>query len=446
MTNEIIELLPSADLKAKIKETNHQFKESELLEIIYTYAPTFDARLDLLGRFAEIASPDISALAKAQIEYEQETFARFIEASENVVYELRIKTTPDDWEENYLCASYNAALVCIDRFYEEYADINVKETEQTRYKILKRKIFSESDKFDADAPSECVLGPNKTVLEVSDFQNYFENFCEEKGICPPDSDDVMYPCFAKDLALIKYADGEEIEHFGVTLCGTSCKKNCGLIDYLYVLPLDGTTIRNHRFEDDFYDHDHIALPKVTLASPDDLDETMKKNYLDFVAYWSSKTQSNDEKKMKYYRISKYDPQYRIDGIYQKDEWTAISDIGKAFDGTVFAEDEYYKVEQSYVDFVLGVCNLQGIDHLMITDLENHNKLHWTNGQKINSHKSGEFIKLCLREEIWGRLVSKSFVFETGYEYYIHIGCELGFDEIGQLAHQNDLFVEEWEKK
>ena len=35
MVNEIIELLPSADLRAKIKETNHQFKESELLEIIY---------------------------------------------------------------------------------------------------------------------------------------------------------------------------------------------------------------------------------------------------------------------------------------------------------------------------------------------------------------------------------------------------------------------------
>ena len=67
---------------------------------------------------------------------------------DNVVYELHIKTTPEAWEENYLCASYNAALVCIDRFYEEYADINVKETEQTRYKILKRKIFSVSDKFD----------------------------------------------------------------------------------------------------------------------------------------------------------------------------------------------------------------------------------------------------------------------------------------------------------
>lgn len=149
--------------------------------------------------------------------------------------------------------------------------------------------------------------------------------------------------------------------------------------------------------------------------------------------------------MNYYRISKYDPQYRVNGIYQRDEWTAICDIGKVYDGKVFTEDEYYRVEQSYVDFVLGVCKLQGIDRLAITGLENYKKLHWINGQQLVTHQSGEFIKLCLREEIWGRLVSKGFVFETGWDYYILIGCELGFDEVKQLARQNNLFVEEWDQ-
>lgn len=135
----------------------------------------------------------------------------------------------------------------------------------------------------------------------------------------------------------------------------------------------------------------------------------------------------------------------MNGIYQKDEWTAICDIGNVYDGKVFTEDEYYRVEQSYVDFVLGVCKLQGIERLAITGLENYKKLHWINGQQLITYQSGEFIKLCLREEIWGRLVSKGFVFETGYEYYIHIGCELGFDEVEQLARQNNLFVEEWEQ-
>lgn len=66
-----------------------------------------------------------------------------------------------------------------------------------------------------------------------------------------------------------------------------------------------------------------------------------------------------------YRVSKYDPQYRINGIYQKDEWTAISDVGKVYEGKMFTEDEYCNVEQSYVDFVFGVCNNQNIDLLTV---------------------------------------------------------------------------------
>lgn len=65
MIDKIVELLPSSDLKVKIKETNHQFKENELLQIIYNYAPDFYTRVELLEQFSEIASSDVSALAKA---------------------------------------------------------------------------------------------------------------------------------------------------------------------------------------------------------------------------------------------------------------------------------------------------------------------------------------------------------------------------------------------
>ena len=88
MTDEIIELLPSDDLKAVIKEKKHQFSDDELLQIIYSYAPTFDARLELLERFSAVASPNVSALAKAYIKYEQDNFKRFTEESEGFVYEL----------------------------------------------------------------------------------------------------------------------------------------------------------------------------------------------------------------------------------------------------------------------------------------------------------------------------------------------------------------------
>ena len=61
MINEIIGLLPSSNLKEKIKSINYQFTESELLQIIYNYAPTFYDKMSMLERFSEIASSDVAA-------------------------------------------------------------------------------------------------------------------------------------------------------------------------------------------------------------------------------------------------------------------------------------------------------------------------------------------------------------------------------------------------
>lgn len=291
MINEIIDLLPSADLKAKIKETGYRFSEGNLLQIIYHYAPTFDQKLELLARFAETASPELAALANAYIEFEQDRYRAFTEQTEGFVYELLIKYRPDAYEEHYLCASYEAALVCIDRFYEEYADIDTKETEQSRYRILKRKVFFEENAFEEDEYGKCTLGAGKTVLDV-----YYKNesdcdldiMCDEcKEICPYRCDNVDFPCFVKDRALVRYPIYKGKEQFGVCLCLCSENGCNGLTNELYVIQLNSPSIREHRFEDYHYEHDHIALPLVSLATPEELDEFTRKNYFTFMEYLNS---------------------------------------------------------------------------------------------------------------------------------------------------------------
>ena len=291
MTNEIIELLPSADLKAKIKETNHQFTEEELLQIIYSYAPTFDTKLEMLARFAKIAKPDVAALANVYVEHEKNNLAYFLQAEEGVVYELCIKEHPDACEEKYLCASYPAALVCIDCFYEEYADVNAKETEKSRYTITKRKIFAEGDIFDEDACAECVLGPNKVLLEVSDYKHHVDCDCEHecsecKELLPCRGVDISYPCFAHNYDIIKYSDYELKEHFGINVCLNDGKCD-GMASEFYVIPLGSQNVREYRWEDFSDEHEHIELPRATLATLEDLNETERKNYDAFVAFWKS---------------------------------------------------------------------------------------------------------------------------------------------------------------
>ena len=291
MTNEIIELLPSADLKAKIKETNHQFTEEELLQIIYSYAPTFDTKLEMLARFAKIAKPDVAALANVYVEHEKNNLAYFLQEEAGVVYELCIKEHPDACEEKYLCASYPAALVCIDRFYEEYADVNAKETEKSRYTITKRKIFAEGDIFDEDACAECVLGLNKVLLEVSDYKHHVDCDCEHecsecKELLPCRGVDISYPCFAHNYDIIKYSDYELKEHFGINVCLNDGKCD-GKASEFYVIPLGSQNVREYRWEDFSDEHEHIELPRATLATLEDLNETERKNYDAFVAFWKS---------------------------------------------------------------------------------------------------------------------------------------------------------------
>ena len=287
MINEIIGLLPSGNLKEKIKSTNHQFTESELLQIIYNYAPTFYEKLSMLERFSAIASSGVAALAKAYIEYEQNNYNRFVAEDSGFIYELHIKETPDSHDECYICSSYKAALVCIDRFYEEYASVDAKETEKTKYKITKRKIFFEENKFEEDTYAECILGTNKVILEISDCNASSEceldTLCSEcNEICPYRCDELKFPCFACDYAIIKYLDYGDKEQFGVSICwDDSCN---GLGEEFYVIPLNSQSIREQRFDDNFYEHQHIPLPLATLAKLDDLDENMRKNYLAFVEW------------------------------------------------------------------------------------------------------------------------------------------------------------------
>ena len=72
------------------------------------------------------------------------------------------------------------------------------------------------------------------------------------------------------------------------------------------------------------------------------------------------------------RLSKYDPKYRREGNYAKDDWTAVSDIGKVFDdGTKFTKRQYLECEQRYVDCILELLRRCGQERFNITSYEKH---------------------------------------------------------------------------
>ena len=145
--------------------------------------------------------------------------------------------------------------------------------------------------------------------------------------------------------------------------------------------------------------------------------------------------------MNQYRITKYDPKNRVNGIYTKDEWTSYSEIGREYNHKVFTEIEYLEVEQSYINSVKEIAEICNIDNLQIDGLERHGTKRWRNKQWISNQKLQLFIQECLREKCWARLNACDFFVHFGYAYYMYVGCKQPYNIVDEIAKKYNLFCE-----
>ena len=289
MKDTILNLLPSRALKSKISEVGYEFSETELLCILYEYAPTFDERLMLLDAFTQTASPEIGESARLIAAWQRRIRDAFRICGEGEVYELHIKDTPESYDETYLCATVEAALAYIDLFYEEYADVTYR-GESTRYRIVKRRIYAgkSGETFDEDYVAECVLDQHKRLLTVDDDVDntpYGIGFCEGRDcdtcekVCLHHGRTMLFPCFTKHLDLVRFEDYKGAIRYGINFQWDDSPADCLCVD-----PLDSRAVRYHSFENAGDDHDHPPLPLVEPASIDELNEEMREDYLAFMAY------------------------------------------------------------------------------------------------------------------------------------------------------------------
>lgn len=145
--------------------------------------------------------------------------------------------------------------------------------------------------------------------------------------------------------------------------------------------------------------------------------------------------------MKEFRISKYNPIYYTSGKYSLDEWTAYSDIGQIFGKKIFTKEDYIDVENNYILFVKEILKKTQITHMLITKYENYSNLSWKNNQKLSNQLIDLFMRNCLREECWGVLYSKNLIIYVGYDYYLHLVCDLDYSTLNNIATSNSLFCQ-----
>jgi len=162
-------------------------------------------------------------------------------------------------------------------------------------------------------------------------------------------------------------------------------------------------------------------------------------------------------KIHYWRITKYNPKNRDEnGIYQKYEWTSVSEVGKIFDNGELLFDVYLFCENAYIDAIIKIMRENGVESLKVDALEIHNYDNYAdftepttkkyfrtlrNNMLIPKQEVAQVSRFILRELIWCKLVSDRMFVHFGYDYYMYIGSEQQSEELLKAIESNGLFVE-----
>jgi hypothetical protein len=168
-----------------------------------------------------------------------------------------------------------------------------------------------------------------------------------------------------------------------------------------------------------------------------------------------------------YRVTKYNPDFRdATGAYQKDEWTAFSDIGDSFDEIEFTVNKYIHTEELYIAAIHSFMNALDLDCLSISRLEKeyyalreHDRQHLNlypvqmtrivefiqNGNSLSGVDLDNFCRLCLRSQVWGVLENGAEMFvHFGHDYYMYIGVTKSSEATIEQIRASGLFVEPFE--
>jgi hypothetical protein len=168
--------------------------------------------------------------------------------------------------------------------------------------------------------------------------------------------------------------------------------------------------------------------------------------------------------MEWWRISKYDPAFRDrNGVYQRDEWTSVTDIGRTFDDSTLDLQTYLATEAAYVASVHEFMVDASVTTLQVVGLEPPSLLEvlgnygfldaadlqrlvgdLDDGMEVSGAEIDRICRLNLRNVLWCRLEDPDhFVVEVGHEYYLHLGTTAPSQRAISRTHELGLFVEEW---
>lgn len=166
-----------------------------------------------------------------------------------------------------------------------------------------------------------------------------------------------------------------------------------------------------------------------------------------------------------YNISKYNPEFRDHNRrYQKDEWIAISDIGRVFEGVKLTDAAYMKVEDSYIQAIKQIMKFHSLPSLYcrkyqhsysydqfldITKPYNHlyseELLHFYrkfSGNILGGEEVDYLCRLQLREDVWSEIYyPRRLKIFICYDYLMGIASSRPLNKILPQIKELGLYIE-----
>lgn len=147
----------------------------------------------------------------------------------------------------------------------------------------------------------------------------------------------------------------------------------------------------------------------------------------------------------HYRVTKYDPALRDGtGAIFRDDWTAISDIGKTFAGVRLTLPTYLEVEAHHLVALASFMEESDTSRVRAEGVENSfGTFRVSEGAELSPVEAVEVVRQMLREGGWCRLWDDDrFYIQVGWDYDLYVGTDTSCERSVAMAQERGLFVDD----
>lgn len=167
-----------------------------------------------------------------------------------------------------------------------------------------------------------------------------------------------------------------------------------------------------------------------------------------------------------YEITKYNPLFRDEKRrYLREDWTAISDIGKIFGDHELTLETYKSVEDNYISVIKMIMDIVGVPYLTVVNvrrsfsfeefqdlIKDYHQLYSKeildlylqvkDFDKLDKFSVDNFCRLLLREDIGANVYYQDELeVYIGYDYLMSIHSKSSLDKITEEIEKLGLFIE-----